>query len=505
MKRTNEAGYTLVSVLIIFLLFAIIGISLTTMSLSSVKASKTEQHHQSAFYIAEAGLNYKYHQLKDDFEKGNISHLSDLETTIGSMNNMPIVSFDDENKIDAKMVATGQETYADVMINPLPEISEYDFEIISTGHENNQTRTVRQTFILDVEDPSGGGGNYELPPVAVLTSGKLHIHGGNVNGSIATHSTEPGSVEFGYATINSKSEIIVPSDAPNNVLTKPNYRNDLPAPKKIDELWPIPNLPKFPDFPNLSMSNEPNILLTGNDTKTIVLNDSQKFNSIILKSNTTLTIDVGSSDKDIVIDNLIIEQGSVILKGQGTLNIYVNNELRFGKEWGGGGSSEIYNDNSKDPSKLNFFLKGSNNSANPKTISVVGAQNVYGSFFAEDANIELLNSGQIVGNIFTYGTEIRISGAARNQSQLILAPAASVTMLGSAKILGKVIAKSYSHPGNAVIDDSDPIIIEGPISPAALGIGNEGGSGGGMEQPPGQIQPGHAKMEPTTSLTEVNE
>ena len=265
-------------------------------------------------------------------------------------------------------------------------------------------------------------------------------------------------------------------------------------------MWEIPQLPEFPTFPNLPEAEEPDIFIDGGpaNDRTLTLTSSKKFNTIEIKSDRKLTIDVGDTDKDIIVDELIIEQGHIILEGTAKLNIYVNDELRFGRQ-NGKGSSRL-NENG-DPNRLNIFVKGSNHPGTSKKISVQGNQWVYGSIFAEDADIDLLNSGRIYGNIFTYGKQINISGSGKNISQLILAPNADVSIAGSGSIYGMVISKTYSHPGNGTITFGQPLSIDGPISVETLS-GSNGSSHGGSEL---IRTDGKPRIETISSIKEIDE
>src|SRR5690625_667739 len=424
MKQANESGYTLISVLLVFLLFTILGVSLTSMSLSSVTASKTEQNHQSAFYIAEAGLNYKYHNIKHELENNPINSIDEWEQLIDDINVKPIVSFDDEDKLNHLQLPGSDEVYADTHVQRLPDVSEHAFEIISTGHQDEQSRTVKQIFTLNFNEDQGD--KYELPPVVALTNGKLNTIGGHVIGNIATHSTEPGSVEFNYATLDKESKIYVPSDAPESVIKKTDYRNDLPNPNPIDESWIIPELPDFPDIPQLQASTEENIILSGNDTKEIILDKSLSFNNISLSADTSLTINTGSTDKEIVVDNLNIPQGHIKLEGTGDLTIYVTNELTVS------GSSTI--NEYGDINQLNIYLQGSTNNNQQKSFTAAGDVEIYGSLYAEDANITLNGSGNIQGNIFTGGQELNVGGYSTNNTQLLFVPYGEDDFFGSGNL-----------------------------------------------------------------------
>src|SRR5690625_488103 len=441
MKRTNESGYTLVSVLLIFLLFTILGVSLTTMSLSSVKASKTEQNNQSAFYIAEAGLNYKYHQIKEELVNNPIHTLDELQHLIDQMNIFNIISFDDENSLMELQVPGSHETFAETHIEPLPEINEYTFAITSTGHEKNQKRTVRQTFALNFDEEQGGG-EYELPPFAVFTSGNQTISGGKITGNIATNSTESGSIEFKWGGEFFTGDIYVPDHAASDVVIKPSSMNGIPDPKTLDRKWNIPELPPFPMFPNLPIVEERSIDVQGNVTKEVILNSSRFYDEINISGGAELIFDLGNSDKEIVTNKLNLQEGKITLKGKGSLSLYITDKID-GTE---AGSGSINLNGSVD--QINIFLQGSDDPKNPKSFTLGGDLSINGSLYTEDANINLSASGGIKGNIFTGGSSFQINGGSTNTTQLFFAPKAHFKMSGGAKFEGMIIADSFDVSGH---------------------------------------------------------
>lgn len=486
-RKTNESGYTLIGVLIIFTIMSFLGLSIVMLSLNSVKTSQTERDYQSAYYIAEAGLTYYMEEVKSKaneiYERDTVKTEDDFLANLVALKNL-----ENEGIYEEFENVDGHKPKAEVDVTLVDE-TDNQFKVTSIGYIGDEQRTVEKTFSVKWKEKFENK-PYELPPLAVLTSGMIDIHGGKVKGSVATHLTEPGSIKFDYGKIESSgdesAQIFISKNAsPTNIIDKPDYRKDIPVPEKIDELWELPNLPEFPSFPDLPSADK-KILFLGDGTPKEFkydIKESQKLDKIEILGDRKLILNIGNTDKELVIDNLLIEQGHIVLKGTGKLTIYVNNDLRFGDDKSGSGDSRV-NENG-DPNRLNIFLKGSGISGQPKKISVQGNQWVYGSLFAEDADIDLLNSGRIYGNIFTYGETITISGSGKNKSQLILAPNADVAMEGSASIHGMVISKTYSHPGNATITFGEPFILDGPISPSALGQDSDGEGGGSIEEETG--------------------
>lgn len=190
-------------------------------------------------------------------------------------------------------------------------------------------------------------------------------------------------------------------------------------------------------------------------------------------SNYTLRIDVGDKNRAIVVDHLNIENGHIELLGTGSLTIYVTDKITLGR-----GSS--VNENG-DISRLNIFLKGTGSKHNRKELKIAGSQKIYGSLYAEDADIHFSGGGGFVGNIFTGGKNLIIEGGSTITTQLIFAPQADVRMAEGGNLKGMIVAKRFYNTGGATITFEEPFVLTGPISPAALNIsGNqpEDGSGG---------------------------
>lgn len=480
-QKKSEAGYTLVGVLLIFTIVSFLGLSIVMLSLTSVKTSLAERDNQSAFYIAEAGLTYYMEEVKDKvneiYERDTVKTEDDFFAALVELKDL------DYDKYEFEIV-DGHKPKAEVDVTLVDE-TDNQFKITSIGYIGDEKRTVEKTFSVEWEEKYVAK-PYELPPLAVLTSGNITLTNGPVIGSIGTQSTDKSAITAGSGEKKVRDgEIYVPvihsSDAnktcktaPTNEykshsVTRPLNEDVVPCPIEKEEMWEIPELPNFPDFPKLSHNEPYNIDLSGDDKLEIQLNEDKEFGDITLTSRTTLIFDVGSSDREIVVDNFNIVNGIIKIKGSGKLTIYIKDDFIF--------TGESINEKSKF-TQLNIFLKGHDEPNKNKKIELLDYVQVFGSLYAEDADIKFTGSAGFYGNIFTGGKKLELLGHVPNTSQLILAPYSKVTLTGSSNITGRIISKTFNHESAAKVKLEEPFILDGPISPSALGQDSDGESGG---------------------------
>jgi len=249
------------------------------------------------------------------------------------------------------------------------------------------------------------------------------------------------------------------------------------------EMGKFPQLPPFPAFPSLPI---PANKLVGYKEKYLIqngdviidsngdgckplenyklnLNESQQFHDIKIDNACSLIIDTGNTDKGIVINDLNLINGHIILTGAGNLTIYVKGKITMG-------SGASINNNGLSE-KINIYLKGYGNPSAQKIFQLAGSQKVFGSLYAEDANIELNNGGGFKGNIFTGGKSFKVDGGTWTHSPVILAPNATFNH-SNGTINGMIIANTYEITGGAMLKFAEIGLKEGPISPVAiLGLG----------------------------------
>lgn len=178
------------------------------------------------------------------------------------------------------------------------------------------------------------------------------------------------------------------------------------------------------------------------------MTNNMKFKNIILSSNYSLTINVGNTDKSLLVDHLNIDNGHINIIGSGKLTIYVKDKITTN-------SSSTVNNNGSI-SKLKVYYKGNN------AINMAGDQRIFGSLYAKNANIKFGGSGGFQGDIYSGGSKVELDGASSAITKVFFAPNADVTLSGSGNITGAVIAKSFTASGGSYVQyaSSNPIPIE---------------------------------------------
>lgn len=454
----NERGFTLLTVLMILVIFSILGVSLLTLSSNTVKLTDNERQDQSVFYIAEAGAVQKLAQIeavvemafdtvKQEYEKLTPKQqatydfegrfFTEVESGINSLSTEPIKSFKSN---------FGKKPIAFVSVNLKSEVENTrNYEIRSKGEIGKKNRTVIQNIQVTLNptetDNPGIVGN-----AALYVNRKIDLAGGvKIYGDVYMNSIKPSDKKIsGGAEITGK------------VIQGAETTIDLP---------PFPSFPRYniPSDQKLTNNNgntadlvkDGNLLINNYVTGGYVLNmkNNIEFKQIVLDSNYTLTINVGDSDREIVVDHLNVSNGHINIIGTGKLTIYVKEKTTMG-------SGSTINSNTTDVNKLMVYQKGSS------PINLGGSQKIFGSLYAEKSNITFGEGGGFHGNITAGGTEVTVNGGTRVRTQLFLVPNANFNLAGGGQIRGTVIADTFIGTGGGSLTyndlDSDIIIPGNP-------------------------------------------
>lgn len=432
----NDTGGALVFVILLFTLFSIFGISLMTASISNVTTSTKASQYQSAYYIAESGL---------------VMAMDDLQTAVKSIGTVKEDKFNEE--IEKIIDSFGDKEYRAESFKPISRTQpkavvtitkneDSTYTIKSVGEIEKNKRTLIKQFriqwnggeYIEPDDNSNPQPNILLPEnLAVFTNGKIELSGGaSIVGNIAT-------------TMNkNKNPIILSGGAYINgavSYSEQRYNFQLPS---------FPVYPVYSTYPNKSWNNY-DVVYNGDvridswqaNNYTLNLTDHASFDDIKITSNMTLYIDVGSTNKSIVVNNLNIENGHIKLKGTGKLTIYVRGNITMG-------AGSTINETGKID-KIMVYIDQSKNPAKPKEIKLAGAQKIYGSLFAKDANIDIDGGGGFQGNIFTGGSTVSISGGGSGNPSYIYAPNADIKLSGGGTVKGTIVGKTLDASGGTSV------------------------------------------------------
>src|SRR5699024_9519068 len=247
-------------------------------------------------------------------------------------------------------------------------------------------------------------------------------------------------------------------------IQKPTWEDIIPCPTVVDDDWIIPKLPPFPAIPNLNCLPNGNngivkncdVSVNKNSSKKLSLNDDIYIRTLNINENVILEIDLNDKDRTIVVDKFNVS-GSMKIKGNGTLNLYIRDEFNLSH-----GEINI-NGSSKN---LNIFYTGS------KAFFLSGAQKIYGSLYVKNADINLTASGGIMGNIFSGGNSIILNGHASATSKIVFAPKAKVELSNSGKIKGRIISMLFTMSVFASVEFVDCVDVDN-ISSACEDFVNE--------------------------------
>lgn len=474
------------------------------MSLSSVKISANERDEQSLFYIAEAALTYELEQIKDEIE----AYYEETDTEESFFHKIfeEVVHHEPSLSVLEFEKLFGERPIAEISVqeinNENPRTYEVTAKAMITRGDRTKERSVHKQFDVEWQN-KGNGGSYELPPLAVYTSGTMNLNSGTIYGNIGTQSTDQPAITFGNGmSMGTDGNIYVPvidtSDDNRTCqrtpvekyrsysVSRPQWQDNAPCPIEIEDLWEIPELPGFtiPTFEMAQDFERENSLVrvkngsltvqeygpTPKDRRTYPFTQSAYFEGITLTSNSDLYLDIGSNDRTMVVKNLDLSNGHIHLLGEGTLTIYVLEQITFGS------GSTINQDG--ETKQVNLFYAGT------ERLQLSGAQKINGSIYAKYADLDFTAGSGFIGNIFSGGEEIRFSGGTEVISQLVLAPNAEVIAEGGSNFYGMIIAKMFKSEGGIKINYSEPFILDGPISPSALG-----------NIPPFNQEGGHVKID----------
>lgn len=455
----NKEGYAFILVILVFTLVCILGLSLLSLSVNNIKMTSGERDHQSVFYIAEAGAAYKIDEVET--KVGHYYQSTDNILDFYNQFEEEIFSADTLNSFES---VWGKKPEARIYIEKLNDKNPRKYKITSVGTIGNKSREVEQTITINWS-PKGNIPNN----MAVFTNSNIILSGGaGIKGNIGTNSTLNHSISFDGGAFISNGIIYVPEEAGSFPVKAPSYMN-IPEPQRMDsntrefEMPPFPAIPSLPLYPNKIYSGY-NVIKNGNlnvddwrvSNYYLNLTYDTSFKEINITQNNTLTINT-SSDIKIVVDSLNVVNGHIKIEGTGSLTIYVKDRITMGA------GSTINNNGPLQ--KLNIYLSRASNNSHPKEVHLSGSQKIFGSLYAEDANITLSGGGGFQGHIFTGGKSFVINGGARSISSLIYAPNADFVLGGGGSVLGSIISNTFSASGGAAVIYEQYDIKDLPFAP----------------------------------------
>lgn len=451
-KMKNEEGSGLILALMTLLVLSVLGASLGAVTIGSYKLGQNTQDDTSAYYIAEAGANMAYEEMKAGVMKvydKNLPENSFFESEEGVEGVKELINgegytFDEQS---------GEKPTATISIEEVSNSNPRSYIITSKGEVDGKKRTVSKPVEVTYVERNTGIG---LPPIpensALITKGKIEFLNGSIHGNIYQDTIEPKSIILS----NSRTVTSNTSNIYNNLSNLEQlYDASTLQEKQIQSFYARTNkLPKSFDFsiyngfvdsfnsnqddntmPTLDVDsfqysgindytyihspynshdvvNNNNINLNTWMTKDYNLNLSRntKINNIDLNNTSTLDIKTNSN---LSIQDVSIKNNSNMFVGINSNNKTISiNDLKLK------GSKLILDTNNND---VNLFLN--NVEINNEAFQILGTGNVK---MVVNNNITLNNGSIILNN--TGKTDLFVKKYYHKNGSLILRDKSNLTL-----------------------------------------------------------------------------
>lgn len=187
-KINNEEGSGLVLTLMVLLVLSVLGVSVATVTMGSNRLGHATQDSNSAYYIAEAGANMAYEEIR---QKVVNAYANNNESGVqAAIDSLP-------DKYDNFEVQSGHQPEAFISISESEtEGNKNTYTITSIGEIGPSSRTVTKEFVVTWQDSSAGGGigDSNFPPgAAIIAKSKIDFRSGTITGDIYLDSSKPNT------------------------------------------------------------------------------------------------------------------------------------------------------------------------------------------------------------------------------------------------------------------------------------------------------------------------
>ncbi len=200
-------------------------------------------------------------------------------------------------------------------------------------------------------------------------------------------------------------------------------------------------LPPFPSFPDLTSRGSLNV--QNNQT----ISADGYYTSLTVGNNKTLYIDTGGKDtvRKIVVDTLALSGGSIVLTGEGELELYV-------RAFSGSPSGSINEVSNADPGRVTLYASV-DGGINLESLDMTG------TIYIKNPTTVTMGSGKdgmklhglmIVGNERDTSNNITTSGnsvSGGSIKSVLYAPNSTVNMSGTSAFYGAIVAKELTTSG----------------------------------------------------------
>ena len=407
--------------LMVFIVLSILGLTAITISAADNRHSIHQYKKTQAYYLARAGAEAVGKYIVG---QSNLLNKTELNEFVDNIKEIP----SEEVRLD-----DADPGYFIVRIAETPQ----GLDVISTGFVDKVKETatlslkkVTRSFITNLDK-------------ALYASEKIQFEGSTrIYGSVETDFTDPLQISFnnsGGQFIDGDVLVTGSSISKDNIYYGEKIKGNVIPLETSSSPHTLPDFPAYPDDLPV-IENE--FVAGWNPSPPYTIKESGWYQDGITVQS-TLNMEIG--DDDLVIRTKYLRvtgagQINVIRNGNGILYIFID----------GTGDRDFVLENSGsinkdgDPDDVLVYFKASE-------FKPSGAAKMNASIYGQSANIHIANSGYMNGHIVTGGDEVRIDGDAGAFVRVLYAPEASVTIEGSGKVEGIIVAKELKITGNSYI------------------------------------------------------
>lgn len=341
-RLKNENGSGLILALMTLMVLSVLGAALGAMTIGGYRLSNVNRDTTSAYYIAEAGVNQAYEEMRVLVNSAYNSHT----TEEGFFSAVEATEYKDGKTITGFGNQFGDSPEAQVKLVQLEvQGKTRSYSLVSDGTVDNRNRTVEKTFDVTWVDKGGDVKFPLLPPDASLISkADISMSGGAlISGDVHFDGLKEKSISLeGDAHIRDGNIYSHPSAAASKIISIPHYynTNDYILQKRQMELpWDSYNTFLSSYRPAPTMSVHPSLSYSQLDdfkykhtewnSHMVVSNNNVNLNTWMLNTHDIQTenhtqinnIDVGQSSVLTIDTSHHLKMNNVTIGNNSTLNI----------------------------------------------------------------------------------------------------------------------------------------------------------------------------------------
>lgn len=403
----NRKGSVMVSVLMVVAVLTILGIGLSAVALNDRRQTARQEGKNEAYYIARGGAEAVGAYL--------IKNPEAAQEIIAKGQDEVVLENGVKFVVQVTKAANGQ------------------LRVESTGYSGKYSDRV--TLSLEYDPQKALAEQNPILDMAVFSQNLLNLNGAvkgsttGHKGSIGTNATGSGSIVllpqaeiFGDVIGGSGGDM-------NSILVgKGTIHGDVRT-FGAERNYPLPVFPVFPT--DLNYNGD----LVVRSTPDVIYTDGE-YNRISISGELKISTEGPEDIRRIVVNSLEMGNSSKItLLGEGTLILYVKTKFDMKQ------AATINLGN--DPNKIIVYYKGTDEIKNHNDSKLCGC------LYAEIADIDVSNGGDIMGSIFTGGAKVDLKNS--SYVRVIYAPNALVTLHNSGNVDGAIVCKEFFSKNGSTV------------------------------------------------------